>query len=327
MSSINCPICKSHGLNNEYLFCPHCGIELAKVGICKNCNNKNDPSSKFCQECGAPLQNKLKDISSKVASSTQKVIIDIESIPTSGITIEFGYSSSANFDFAIQEAELFSSFKQFGEGKKIQNRVNLQTSEIASSVELVKYIKEWKGSRIYVDGERSSWEAVYSFLWCYEKRNSSYRPELYCFGYENDYELNIWGCIQCHMPFKEHAKWVEWGRWLNNNPDWEFDKEHIAHELQKELYSYRFCPAINLELVKDAISALPEKINPKQNKNWKFVESWGDDDLSAGLVITKKEYGYEEKVTIKGVAPKGRGALQEVVHRMKQRLPKEITGE
>jgi hypothetical protein len=65
-------------------------------------------------------------------------------------------------------------------------------------------------------------------------------------------------------------------------------------------------------------------VNPRRNKNWKFVESWGDDDLTTGLVITRKDYGFSEKVVMKGVAPSGKGALQEVIRRMKLKLPREI---
>ena len=60
------------------------------------------------------------------------------------------------------------------------------------------------------------------------------------------------------------------------------------------------------------------------DKNWKFVESWGEDGLSTGLVVTVKKYGYEDKVTMKGVAPNGIGALQEIVKRMKYKLPNEV---
>ena len=326
MKLLNCPSCNSIGLKSDYLFCPYCGNQLIKTGKCPSCGQKNEEDAKFCNKCGSSLQTGLSaKTSSRDNISTPKVaVLDIESPPTTGITIDFSYSSSANFDFAIQTAESFSSFKQFGEGKKTLYRVNFDPSEIETSIELAKFVRGWKSSRIYAEGERTTWDTVYSFLWCYERRKASFKPELYCFGYENDYELNIWGCTQARMPFMEQADWVDWGKWLNNNADWEFDKERLKHELQKTLYSYRYCPAIRLELVEDALSAFPDKVNPKSDKNWKFVENWGQDELSPGLVVTTKKYGYEQKTIMKGVAPNGKGALLEIIKRMKYRLPDAI---
>jgi len=320
MKLTNCPFCKSQGLKDDYLFCPYCGKQLATPGKCSSCGHQNAINAKFCQECGSSLQPSQVD-----QIVPQKItVLDIEPIPTNGITIEFGYSSSANFDFAVQTAELCPYFKVFGEGKKAIHRINFDPVEIESTIELVKYVRGWKSSRIFADGERTTWDAVYSFLWCYERRCASFKPDLYCFGYENEYELNIWGCIQARMPFREHANWVEWGKWLDKSGNWEFDKERIKHELQKELHQYRFCPAIQLELVEDVLAAFPEKVNPKRDKNWKFVESWEDDGLSTGLVITTKRFGYEDKVVMKGAAPNGKGALQEIIRRMKHKLPREI---
>lgn len=238
--------------------------------------------------------------------------------------IEFGYSSSSNFELALQEAQKFANFQQANEGKKARYRVCFDPKSIDMSLELVKYIKGWKSSKIFVDGERNSWENVYSFLWCYENKCSSYKPDIYCFGYENDYDINIWGCTQARLPFRDHAPWVEWGAWQNKKCDWRFDKDRIRHELQKELYKYRFCPAINFDFIDDALEAFPEIVNPRKDKNWKFVESWGDDDISSKLVITTRKYGYEEKVVMKGVAPKGLGAMKQIMKKMKHKLPNEI---
>lgn len=320
MDMISCSTCNASRLKEDYVFCPYCGKPLAKPGKCTNCGHQNASSAKFCQECGLSLQtNRFGQTEIPKAP-----LLEEDPIPTSGITIEFGYSSSTNFDFAVQAAEVFPSFRTFGEGKKALYRINFDQSEIVSTIELVKFARGWKSSRIYVNGEKTTWDAVYSFLWCYERRCASFKPDLYCFGYENEYDLNIWGCTQARMPFREHANWVEWGQWLDNNGNWQFDKERIRHELQKELFPYRFCPAIQLDLVEDALTAFPEKVNPRKNKNWKFVESWGDDGLSTGLVVTVDRYGYADKVTMKGVAPNGKGALQEVIKRMKHKLPKEV---
>ena len=311
-----CISCGANDLQEDFKYCPYCGEKLITPGKCPICEFINDNHAKFCQECGTPLTSHNK--------SEKIEVLDYESVPKQGITIEFGYSSSPNFDLAYSEASNFPSFKQFGEGKKATHRIFFDSSDITSTIELVEYIRGWKSSRIYIDGERSTWENVYSFTWCMNGRNSSFKPELYCFGYENDFELNLWGCKQARMAFREHADWFEWGEWINKNGDWKFDKERIQHELQIELFKYRYCPYLDLALVEDVLNAIPEIVNPTKNKNWKFIESWSSDSLTSGLRIITKRFGYEDEVVMKCVAPNGAGAIKEIIHRMRHKIPKEI---
>ena len=51
-----------------------------------------------------------------------------------------------------------------------------------------------------------------------------------------------------------------------------------------------------------------------KDRNWKFIESW--EENGTGLVMTVKKYGYNEKVVMKGVAPSGMSALQEIMKKV-----------
>ena len=110
------------------------------------------------------------------------------------------------------------------------------------------------------------------------------------------------------------------GCWIGNNGEWEFDKERIRHTLQKHLYEYRFCPALDLSRCEDALLALPERVNPTKDKNWKYVEKWGDEPTPT-LMVTVERYGYTQKTAMKGVEPNGRGAIQDIGKRLRFRLP------
>lgn len=166
---------------------------------------------------------------------------------------------------------------------------------------------------VYVDGEKVPWDSVFSFIWCFEKRKSSFKPDLYCFGYEDEWQINIWGCIRSDLPFTENANWCEWGQWKNKRGDWEFDKDRIRHELQKNLYPYRYCPVIQLDLAQESLAALPDKVNPNRDKNWKFIESWGDE--TGGLAVTITRFGVKDKVIMKGVGP-NKGAIKEIARKV-----------
>ena len=321
MSLPACPSCNAP-VSFEFRFCPGCGYDLEKPNRCRACGYVNDNKSKFCQECGASLVRRGpgRPRLNPAAPEARSAVEELEPPPTSGITIEFAYSSALAFDFAVKSAREFATFKQFGQEKKAIYRVTIQANEMNSVMELVEHLKGWRRRAVYVDGEKVTWDSVFAFSWCFGRKQASFKPEYYCFGYENQSMLNVWGCIHSGLTFNEWADWFCWGRWISKDGDWAFDKDRIRHELQRALHPYRYCPALQATLVEDALRALPDVVNPTKDKNWKFVEKYGD-DVEPGLVITSDRYGYREKVTMKGVAPNGPGALNELTKRMNFRLP------
>lgn len=324
MTNDTCPKCSTE-LKEKFKFCPTCGYDLLKTIDCEECGYQNESNSKFCQECGAPLRNSSDREKQTTTNEvvTKNKVVETEPLPDNGITIEFSYSSSQSFDFAVESAKKFPTFRQFGEGKKAIYRISFDPSKMDSAIELIEHLKGWRKRTVYVDGQKVPWDSVFAFSWCYERKKASFKPELYCFGYENNYEFNVWGCIQARLPFTENAEWFTWGQWLSNKGDWKFDKERIKHELQKTLYPYRFCPALQPTLIQEVLNALPNEVNPNKDKNWKFVESWGTES-PAGLVATVNRFGFEEKVVMKGVSPTGEGLkiiLEQISKRVKFRLP------
>lgn len=317
---MNCPKCSVEILES-HRFCPSCGYDLNKPIICPECNYSNESNSKFCQECGIPLIKSVKSKIKKIEKETLTEVV-IDPIPNKGITIEFPFSTASSFEFAVKEAEKLPNFKKFGDGKNALYRINVNESELFDVVNLLEQLKGWRKRAVYVNGEKVTWDSVFSFIWCYERKKSSYKPELFCFGFENEWEFNLWGCNRAGMPFSDHSQWFSYGKWLNNKGDWEFDKNRIKHELEKNLYDVRFCPAINLEFVQDIINALPDVVNPSKNKNWKFMQSY--DDSTGGLIMKINQYGFEEKVVMKGVCPNGKGFIQEIKSRMKLKIPNGI---
>ncbi len=320
MPQVVCPSCDKE-IKDDFRFCPNCGYDLQKPIVCPNCEYANESNSNFCQECGIPLRKGLKSgVQKGIKGDTTQSSVSIPPASSNGITIEFPYSSAQSFEFAVEAAKKIHTFQQFGEDKKAIYRIEFLTSEMDSAAEFIEHLKGWRKRTVYVDGEKVTWDSVFSFGWCYERKKASFKPEFYCFGYENEWSFNIWGCIHAGMPFHENAEWFCWGNWLNNKGDWKFNKERIKHELQKRLYQHRFCPSMQPELIDDVIKNLPDTVNPYKDKNWKFVENWGDENLN-GLAVTVERFGFKEKVVMKGVCPNGLGSLKEMAKHMKYRLP------
>jgi hypothetical protein len=51
-------ICESCGfaLQDNFLFCPGCGIDLQKQGTSLKCGYKNKKDANFCQKCGDSMK-------------------------------------------------------------------------------------------------------------------------------------------------------------------------------------------------------------------------------------------------------------------------------
>lgn len=308
----NCPNCVTK-IDESFNFCPHCGFNQV-VLKCPNCSIENEVRSKFCTQCGTELQ-----INSKI-KKTSKVDINEYPIPDYGITVEFSYSSSQTFDFAVEEARKLNLFQQIGEDKKAIYRVHVNEDEIERLEPLVDNLKGWRNRKVYHNGSKVLWDSIFNYQWCHDRKKNSFKPELYCFGFENNYDFNLWGCVQTRLPFTKYSQIWTYGKWLNTKGDWEFDKERIKHELEKNIYKFQFCPSLNLDLIIDVINIFPEVVNPAKDENWEFVKNYGSQE---GLKITEKSsFGYADEYYAKGAEPKSmKKFLINLSSRLKMKVP------
>jgi len=313
-----CQNCSTE-IQDHFNFCPNCGTDLGKPVICKKCSYLNEPNSKYCQECGTALFEKYK-VSEPKSKKIEEIKIEIPSPPLTGITIEFPYSSAQSFVFAVDEAKKFDTFEQFGNDKKAIYRINVIEDDLYKTKELLEHLKGWRKKTVYHNGQKVMWDSMFSFQYCYEHKLASFKPEYYCIGFENEYDFNLWGCMRVEMPFVEHANWFTFGKWLNNKGDWIFDNERIKHELAKNIHYCKFCPAINLDLIQDILTAIPDIVNPSKNKNWKFKETFSNDGTNI-LTSTIKEYGFERTVNYNGVSPNGKMFIKDIAENIRKKLP------
>lgn len=274
----------------ESNFCPTCN----RLQV--NCN--------FCPECGTNL-----------AADSQGPV-GLPPPPAIGITIEFPYSTSQALDFAIREARKQASFAVYGKEKRAVYRVTYQPSQMPAVIDLIEYLKGRRLRTVYVDGHKVPWNSVFQFAWCFEKKKKSYRPEYYCYGYDRrERQVNIWGCIHCGLYLFPYAPWHSWGKLIDGDGTWRFDKKRFAEEIGKNLHLYRYCPELDREMLKDLLRVFPERINPNHDKNWTYVERRGI-SFSFDLLGTSRKL----PAIITGVRPEGLGFVIEIGKKLKRRL-------
>lgn len=253
---------------------------------CDKCSAGITEGAKFCPQCGDPVTEA--DIVTTPATEQQ----------VANVELSFGLSSSANYNKAIEICKNIPSYETTGEGKQIQNKVTLPITEVELIINLHDLIGSWKSSQMLINGHASTKkDLTYYGVGCYRSRQKAFKPDQYCFG-DKDYEANIWGCKRLNMPIYEWGGgWLEFGS-FDKAGNWVFDKNKIEHELQNGLNENKLCPILNIKRVLETLEKLPDSINPKKDKNWKYstnYEEVGDDykEVAVGIKpILKKANRY-----------------------------------
>lgn len=307
-----CPKCKKQ-VASEFNFCPECGEDLKKQIACTQCGHIHKEISNFCHSCGNELAQK------KNKKSKPTVVEYVIPTPKSeGITIDFPNNTAQSYEMAVLEAKKFPSYELFGNDKKCTHRVQFMPNEIITALELVNQMKGWRKRVVYVNGERVEWDTVFGFAWCHSRKSSCFKPEYYCYGYENEWDFNIWGCLHANLPFKLRDTY-KYGRWGEKKGEWIFDLDRIMHELEKNLYQFRFCPSLNIEHIKNIITHFPKSVNPYENPDWDFCESYASQD--GAISVISDNYGIRVEKYIIGVVPKGNGFIKEIQAKIQNTIP------
>ena len=216
--------------------------------ICGSCNNEIPSSAKFCPHCGTALGVRTE------ISETQSTL----NFPSSGISIEFASSTAANFSLALDIARKAQNFQECERNKKKWYLASWPLQRIGDSLQLVECIRALRNKSAYLDGQITAWDVVFGFADCWARRENAYRPMEYCFGFEEK-QLNIWGCKQADMPWTGWSRWLSYGQFSGEHR-FIFDKKRMRHELESNLYHFRFCPNLRLDLVEKVLEIFPAEV-------------------------------------------------------------------
>lgn len=268
---------------------------------CPKCKKIIKQASKFCSECGAVIKEEI---------SKQAVQITNE-IPKTGITIEFAESTAAAFTHAVQEQKKAPVNSTCLKNNKTWYMASWPKESIVKILPLVEHIKGMRNRRVFVEGNETQWNDVFSFSWCVIERNTAYRPDEYCFGL-SDKRLNIWGCIQSQMDWTEWSDWFSYGQFRTTSglrgkrTIFIFDKKRIRHELETSLFNCKFCPYLQFDLIEAVLDEFPNRVTITNKSNWTYKQDYTEspDSIKVTMKITENGCTYVKEFYSSGVVPK-----------------------
>ena len=258
----------------------------ASTRACPSCLAKVPRDAKFCPECGGSLEE-----SDRAAA----VAVDY-TIPESGVAIEFAESTASGFVDAIRKTKAAPENAECIKGKKAWYMASWPLKQVSEAAALVEDLKGMRNRKVWIDGKEARWDDVFGFTWCSQQRNTAYRPMEYCFGVDEK-RLNVWGCKNARMDWTKWSDWFSYGAFkkgafLKGGYVFVFDKARIRHELEANLFRFRFCPNLNYKLVEAVLTHFPDQVEVKPNGDWLYKQDYEE---SPGCIkITEKivEDGY-----------------------------------
>jgi len=267
---------------------------------CPKCSAKVQRDAKFCPECGGSLE-----LTDKAAA----VAVEYD-IPENGIAIEFAESTASGFVDAVRKAKGAPKNAECIKGKKTWYMASWPKDQIEDAAKLVNDLKGMRNRKVWVDGKESRWDEVFGFTWCSEQRNTAYRPLEYCFGVDEK-RLNLWGCKNSRMDWTTWSDWFSFGSFkkgglLKSGHTFVFDKERIRHELESNLYRFRFCPHLSFNLVEAVLAQLPDEVEVKSRGEWVYKEDYEASPGSIKVKVKEVEdgYTYTNEFHSSGVVPR-----------------------
>ena len=191
------------------------------------------------------------------------------------VTVSFGYSSSTKRVEAIKFVQEQESYFTQGEGKEQIHgaKFKINENDVEKLYTILDLTSGWKTQKIEIDGEIVKSTDLRNSLWCFREKTKQNASSDYCKRREYDNKPNKFGCRNIYFNELENEKWQDYGYIDTTKGEWIFDNKKINEKLEEELNRVKYCPFFDAKKARNLIKEIPEKINPKIDKNWAFISN------------------------------------------------------
>ena len=199
------------------------------------------------------------------------------------VVTEFERTPSINFQRAVELAKIHPRFTPLMDERNVLIYRNLyRAGDLLQFQDMLKLIKNWKGAKLYLKGERIEFDMLDSGINCYThtvlESKSQTGPSEQCKQFRLE-EFSVLGCIGCrrsHVSLEwslsessEYLVWFAFGT-LDHNRVYHLQKDELEGAVIGELLEYRSCPLLDLEALRELIQQLPDRIDPRKDREWQY---------------------------------------------------------
>jgi len=191
------------------------------------------------------------------------------------VTVTFGASSSKKRDEAIKFVQEQESYFTQGEGKEqiFGARFKINEHDIEDLYKMLDLTSGWKTQKIEIDGEIIKSTELRNSLWCFREKVKQHASSDYCKKREYDNKANKSGCGNFSFTELENEEWQDFGYIDTAKGEWIFDHKRINEKIEEEIDRLKYCPLFEAKKVRNLVKRIPEKVNPKIDKDWAFISN------------------------------------------------------
>ena len=236
---------------------------------------------------------------------------------------EFEMTNSRYFQKALALAQKSPGFiKLMDERNVLIYRNIFQPENLLEFEELYNLIRTWRNTRVYIKGEEVDPTLLDDGVACYIKT-----------------KLRRWSYHTCQSFDEKESKWGYLGCWrsgvtlnwvpgasahfgarcwfydgsLNSRGVYVIHKDEIYQRVFGGLEEYRRCPLLNLKNLSALIDRLPDRIDPKVDKEWKYTQG------SKPRRVPRYDLYFEEPPPVPAVLPINEAAYRAYMQRVLKR--------
>ncbi|MBU2617046.1 MAG: VRR-NUC domain-containing protein [Nanoarchaeota archaeon] len=220
-------------------------------------------------------ESQLKKVKASYTPSAKKTPITKKVPNLKEAIISFGRSASKKREEAIRFIQEQESYFTQGEGEEqiYGARFEITEEAIENLYKILDLTSGWKTQKIEIDGEIVKSTNLRNSLWCFREKIKQNTSLDYCKGSEYDNKLNKFGCRNFYFRELEDEEWRDYGYTNTTEEEWMFDHKKINEKIDQEINKLKYCPLFDAKRIQNLVKRIPEKINPKIDKKWAFIDN------------------------------------------------------
>jgi hypothetical protein len=198
------------------------------------------------------------------------------------LVTEFEKTPSINFQRAIELAKTHPGFVQLMDERNVLIYRNIyREQELVQFQALYKFIRNWKGTKLYLKGDEVDYDLIESGVTCYIRTKLT-ETDLACETFNEttldpSTPLGYIGCWRSYVTIEWHNDqpdnappcWFGFGR-LDRHKVYTLNNEELEQFALGHLIEYYACPLLDLDHIRAFIRQLPDRIDPRKDKEWTY---------------------------------------------------------